>query len=135
MKTILFISVAFFGGLFSSNEHSNEQAPAALDDVCRALGTGNVAELAAIMDEEVELTILDKEDLYSRADAKKALTAFFQQYTPTSFGKVHYGLSKGKDAEYCIGTLATNNGTFRVYIYVEKTAGGVLLQELKLDRS
>lgn len=131
MKSILFISVAFFGGLFTAEG----QTPAALDDVCRAIGAGSVAELAAIMDEEVELSILDQENLYSRADAKQALTAFFEQHTPTSFGKVHYGLSKGKDAEYCIGTLVTAKGSFRVYIYVEKTAGGVLLQELKFDRS
>ena len=131
MKSILIISLAFFGGLFTPAE----QAPAALDDVCRAIGGGNVAELSAFMDEEVELSILNEEELYTREQATAVLTKFFKENAPSSFGKVHYGLSKGKDAEYCIGTLATNNGTFRVYIYVAKTAGGVMLQELKFDRN
>lgn len=131
MKSILFISMAFFGGLFAPAD----QAPVALDDVCRAIGGGNVTELTAIMDEEVELTILDQEDLYSKAEASKALENFFQNFTPTSFGKVHQGASKSDDAEYCIGTLSTNKGSFRVYIYVAKTSSGVLLQELKFDRN
>lgn len=131
MKSILFISMAFFGGFLGPQE----QAPVALDDVCRAIGGGNVTELAAIMDAEVELSILDKEDLYSKADAAAALQEFFTKFSPTSFGKVHQGASKSNDAEYCIGTLTTNKGSFRVYIYVAKTASGVLLQELKFDRN
>lgn len=131
MKSILFISMAFFGGLFTPAD----QAPVALDDVCRAIGGGNVADLAAIMDDEVELSILDNEDIYSKAEAKAALEGFFAKFTPTSFGKVHQGASKSDDAEYCIGTLTTNKGSFRVYIYVAKTNGGVLLQELKFDRN
>lgn len=123
--------MAFFGGYFSTQE----QAPVALDDVCRAIGGGNVTELSAIMDAEVELSILDREDLYSKAEAASALKDFFSTFTPTSFGKVHQGASKSNDAEYCIGTLTTNKGSFRVYIYVAKTASGVLLQELKFDRS
>lgn len=131
MKSILLISMAFFGGYFSPQE----QAPVALDDVCRAIGGGNVSELSAIMDAEVELSILDREDLYTKAEAASALQDFFSNFTPTSFGKVHQGASKSNDAEYCIGTLTTNKGSFRVYIYVAKTASGVLLQELKFDRN
>ena len=131
MKTLIIISTVFLGGLFAPVE----QAPVALDDVCRAIGGGNVAELTAIMDEEVELSILDKEDLYTRAEATAVLKDFFTKFTPTSFGKVHQGASKSDDAEYCIGTLTTNKGSFRVYIYVAKTASGVMLQELKFDRS
>ncbi|MEM6772084.1 MAG: DUF4783 domain-containing protein [Bacteroidota bacterium] len=131
MKSILFISMAFFGGYFGPQE----QAPVALDDVCRAIGGGNVAELSAVMDAEVELSILDQEDLYSKAEAAATLKEFFNKFSPTSFGKVHQGASKSNDAEYCIGTLATNKGSFRVYIYVAKTPSGVLLQELKFDRN
>jgi hypothetical protein len=131
MKSIIFISIAFLGGFFTPAD----QAPVALDDVCRAIGGGNVTDLAAIMDSEVELRILDQEDLYSRDDATATLTDFFEKFTPTSFGKVHQGASKSDDAEYCIGTLATNKGSFRVYIYVAKSSSGVLLQELRIDRN
>ena len=112
-----------------------EQAPIALDDVCRAIGGGNVEELAAAMDAEVELSILDREDIYSRDQAKAALVKFFADYPPSNFGKVHQGASKSDDAEYCIGTLNTSKGALRVYIYVAKRNDGILLQELRFDRN
>lgn len=130
MKTLLIISLAVFGNLFPQAD----QAPMELDDVCRAIGSGNVAELSAVMDAEVQLTILDKEDLYSKAEAAAALKSFFTANTPTSFGKVHQGASKSADAEYCIGTLATTKGAFRVYVYVAKKSNGVLLQEIRVER-
>ena len=131
MKSILLISMAFWGAL----GETPEQAPVVLDDVCRAIGVGNVAELSAIMDMEVELSILDQEDLYSKAEATAALENFFEKFSPTSFGKVHQGASKSNDAEYCIGTLSTKKGAFRVFIYVAKSPSGVVLQELKFDRN
>jgi len=123
--------MALLGPLFPP---AATQAPVALDDVCRAIGVGNITELATVMDEEVELNILDKEDLYSRTDAVAALKTFFSDVTPSSFGKVHQGASKSADAEYCIGTLATAKGPFTVYVYVAKRPGGVLLQELRFER-
>lgn len=130
MNILLTITIALLG-------HSgppSTQAATALDDVCRAIGTGNVEQLAAVMDAEVELSILDNEDLYSRDDAKAALQKFFSRVSPSSFGKVHQGSSKSADAEYCIGTLATAQGAFRVYVYVARKGGGVILQELRFER-
>lgn len=130
MKTLLIISLSVFGNLFSQAD----QTPMALDDVCRAIGSGNITQLAAVMDAEIELSILDKENLYSRDQAVAALKSFFAANTPSSFGKVHQGASKSADAEYCIGTLATAKGPFRVYVYVAKKPNGVLLQELRFER-
>lgn len=130
MKTLLIISLAVFGNL----SPQVDQAPMALDDVCRAIGSGDIAQLAAVMDAEVELSILDKEDLYSRDQAVAELKSFFATNTPSSFGKVHQGASKSADAEYCIGTLATAKGPFRVYVYVAIKSNGVLLQELRFER-
>lgn len=132
MKTILIISLAIFGLPLAMT--ATDQKPMALEDVCRAIGSGNVAELAAVMDAEVELSIFDTEDLYSKEQATAALKKFFGEVTPTNFGKVHQGASKSADAEYCIGTLATSKGPFKVYVYVAKRANGVLLQELRFER-
>lgn len=132
MKTILFFLFASISPLFTTTAAA--QAPASLEDVCRAIGSGKVSDLAAVMDAEVELNILGKEDLYSKAEAVAALTTFFSEMKPSSFGKVHQGASKSADAEYCIGTLATAKGPFTVYVYVAKRANGVVLQELRLEK-
>ncbi len=130
MKTLLFLYLATFSVLAPDTE----QKPLALDDVCRAIGAGNIDQLASVMDTEVELSIIDQEDLYSRDQAVAALRKFFGECSPSSFGKVHQGASKTADAEYCIGTLATAKGPFRVYVYVAKQGNGVLLQELRFER-
>jgi hypothetical protein len=132
MKTLLFLLFASISPLFPTTVSA--QAAVALEDVCRAIGNGNVRELAAVMDTEVELNILSKEDLYSKAEAVAALKAFFGEVNPSSFGKVHQGASKSADAEYCIGTLATAKGPFTVYVYVAKRANGVVLQELRFEK-
>jgi len=130
MKLMLLVYMTVLGPLFPVAD----QVPIALDDVCRAIGGGDIDQLVAAMDVEVELSILDREDVYSREEAKAALASFFTQFSPTSFGKVHQGASKSDDAEYCIGTLSTKNGSFRVYVYVAKKSNGVVLQELRFDR-
>ena len=129
MKTLLIL----FSSLFFTAPVDTTQAPVSLEGVCTAVGAANVDGLIAAMGSEVELSILDVEDVYSREAAGKALRGFFGKFTKTTFGKVHQGASKADDAEYCIGTLTTDKGSYRVYVYVAKQGGSVVLQELRID--
>ena len=105
-----------------------------LGDIIKALGSGDSQALGAMMDTEVELSLLEDENLYSRAQAIEKLAAFFSAHAPSGFSQVHQGSSKSDDAEYCIGNLATNDGSYRVYIYVAKKGDRMVLQELRFDR-
>ena len=105
-----------------------------INQIGRAIGSGDVAGLLAHVDGELELSILDEEDVYSKANATTRLAEFFQKFTPSTFNQVHQGSSKADDAEYVIGNLVTNKGSFRVYIYVAKKGDRVVLQELRFDR-
>jgi len=132
MKTFLIISLAIFGIPLAAA--ANDQKPVDLEDVCRAIGAGDIDQLSAVMDAEVELSILDMENLYSKQQAITALKEFFAEVSPVTFGKVHQGASKAADAEYCIGTLTTSKGPLKVYVYVAKRSGDILLQELRFER-
>lgn len=114
---------------------TTDQTPQSLTDVCAAVGTGNIDALVAAMGTELELSIVDEEDVYDRATAAAALRKFYAGLGKTSFGKVHQGASKADDAEYCIGTLTTAKGGYRVYVYVAKRGSGIVLQELRFDPS
>ncbi|NJC25788.1 DUF4783 domain-containing protein [Neolewinella antarctica] len=131
MKTLLIL----LSGLFVSSSVGIAQKPASLEEVCAAVGAAKVESLVAAIGDDLELSILDNEAVYSRADAATALKKFFAGFTKTSFGKVHQGASKADDAEYCIGTLTTDKGSFRVYIYVAKKGPGIVLEELRFDPS
>lgn len=113
---------------------SRPQGTVTINDITAAIGSGNVAQLMSYVDAELELSILDREDLYAKNTASGELTKFFRSFTPASFNQVHQGSSKADDAEYVIGNLSTNKGNFRVYIYVAKRGNSVVLQELRFDR-
>jgi hypothetical protein len=126
MKKLIFVLLAF-PALALANP------PMQLSDISRALSTGDVESLGRYFDSSVELSILEQEDVYDRNGAMAAVRDFFTKNPPRSFNQVHQGSSKGNDAEYCIGNLSTANGTFRVYIYLQVTAGKYRIQELRFD--
>ncbi|MBB4079984.1 hypothetical protein GGR28_002611 [Lewinella aquimaris] len=105
-----------------------------IGDITKALGSGNTSSLAAMMDTEVELSVLGQENLYSRDRAVQQLSSFFSANAPSNFSQVHQGSSKSDNAEYCIGNLTTSTGVYRVYIYVAKKGERMVLQELRFDR-
>lgn len=105
-----------------------------LSAISKALSEGNVAALEQYLDNQVEISILDKEDVYRKDEAVRVLKEFFSQNKPSSFSQVHQGASKGQDSQYCIGNLVANTGTFRVYIYLKVVNGKHLIQELRFDK-
>ncbi len=102
--------------------------------ISKALSEGNVAALEQYLDDQVEISILDQEDIYRKEDAVKVLKEFFSKNKPSAFSQVHQGASKGQDSQYCIGNLVANSGTFRVYIYLKVVNGKHLIQELRFDK-
>ena len=102
--------------------------------ISKALSEGNVDALEQYLDKQVEISILDKEDIYGKDEAVKVLKDFFSKNKPSAFSQVHQGASKGQDSQYCIGNLVANSGTFRVYIYLKVVNGKHLIQELRFDK-
>lgn len=104
-----------------------------LQAIIKAIGGGNAAALGNYFDEEVAVTLMDKEGFYSKAAAVKAVSGFFASHPPKSFVQVHEGASKEGNARYFIGDLTTTAGNFRVYIYMKVSDGQTLIQELRFD--
>ena len=130
MKSFLFIlGISITPLLATGMAHAQS-----LGEITKALGSGDTQALAAMMDAEVELSLLEDENLYSRDQAVQKLSAFFSAHPPSGFSQVHQGSSKSDDAEYCIGNLATKDGSYRVYIYIAKKGDRMVLQELRFDR-
>ncbi|WP_157976025.1 DUF4783 domain-containing protein [Lewinella sp. IMCC34191] len=130
MKSICFILAISFAPFVATGVAHGQT----LSGITQALGSGDTQALAAAMDAEVELSLLEDENLYSRDQAIQKLSAFFAAHPPSGFSQVHQGSSKSDDAEYCIGNLATKDGSFRIYIYIAKKADRMVLQELRFDR-
>ena len=105
-----------------------------LQQVIQALNSGDAAALGAYFDDSIELSILDEEGIYNKSQAQQQLRRFLSQNKVVSFAEMHQGASRSSDSQYVIGNLTTNNGTYRVYLYLSNKNGGMVIQECRFDR-
>jgi hypothetical protein len=102
-----------------------------IDEVVIAMKAGNVSKLARFFDNSVEVSMPDKSNSYSKSQAEMVLKDFFSTYNVKSFDIISEGENAG--SQYCIGTLQTNNGTFRTTIFMQQKQGAQVLQELRFE--
>lgn len=120
--TILFIftALAAFADIFG--------------DISNAIRSGDAKAVSRYFSSTVDLTIMNQEEVYSKAQAEQVLRDFFSKNTPRSFNLIHKGVSK-EGAKYAIGTLITSQGTeYRTYFFVKQTTNGELIQELRFEK-
>jgi hypothetical protein len=100
--------------------------------IISAFQTGNANTLSSYFDSEVEISILDDDNVYPKAQAKQIMEKFFTSYKPASFAKQHEGTSPS-GANYCIGILKTSKGTFRVSIHATSTSGKKVVKQVQIE--
>ena len=125
MKTLLFLM--FFSSLTTTNDFS-------LASITKAMDSGDAEALGQYFDNSIELSVLDNEDIYNKAQAIQIVKDFFSQHQPKSFSQLHHGSSPASDSQYCIGNLVTSDSTYRVYIYMKMCAGKTVIQEIRFDK-
>ena len=102
------------------------------DEISLAFKAGNAEAIIKHCANQVDLTILDNNNMYARAEAKSKLNAFFDQYPPKDFRIIHQGESKS-GLQYTIGTLITETKQFRVSFYIKTQNETPLIQQLMID--
>ena len=103
------------------------------DDVSAAVKTGNAANVAKYFSANVDMKILDKEDVYSKAQAELILKEFFTGNPLKSFAIIHKGTSKNGD-QFAIGTYESTAGKkFRTYFLFKKEGTGLTIQQLRFE--
>ena len=88
-----------------------------LDEVIGALKDGKASELGKYMDDNIELTLPDKSNNYSKAQAVLVLKDFFDNNAVKSFEVKHKGDQNG--GQYCVGTLQTKSGNYRTTVFMK----------------
>ncbi len=105
-----------------------------LADIGNAIRSGDARSVARYFSTTVDLTILQQEEVYSKAQAEQVLRDFFTKNTPRTFELIHKGVSK-EGAKYAIGKLVTTQGTqYRTYFFVKQTSSGEFIQELRFEK-
>ncbi len=121
--TLLFFSLLILGSAF--------KPISGLDDVINALRSGNATEVGKYVDENVELSLPDKSDNYSKAQAIMILKDFFANNAVTGFETKHTGDNSGN--QFCIGTLHTRSGDYRTTVFMKTRNGRQSVKEIKFQ--
>lgn len=128
MKRLL---LPLFAGLLTMGLHAQD---AVKDQVVGALQTGNSKDLAALFIANIDLTVKDNADVYSKAQAEQILRKFFNDHPPVGMVIEHSGVSKSGD-KYFIGILRTSNGYFRTTFFLKRVGEGFEVKQLRIETS
>ena len=100
-------------------------------DIAIAFKVGTAKELSRFFNENLELEVEGKENVYSKSQAERIMDNFFTKYPPKDFEFVH---KVGKEeAQYAIGKLTTFNGNFRVVMLLKNKNGKKLIHQLRIE--
>ena len=98
-----------------------------------ALKTANASTLAKNFDKRVDITIDENADNYSSEQAEMILKSFLSKFSYREFSSLHKGTSPD-GSQYIIGSLKTNAGSYRTYIYIKKSDGVNYTQEIRFEK-
>lgn len=102
-----------------------------LDEVISALRSGNATELSRYIDDNLEISLPDKTDSYSRAQALMILQDFFTKNGIRNFDVKHKGDNGG--GQFCIGTLETKAGNYRTTVFMKTKNGQQVVKEIRFQ--
>lgn len=104
------------------------------DKVVQAMRTGNATDLAAQFIPNIDLTVKETSEVYSRSQAEQIIRKFFNDHPPVDLVIEHRGVSKFGD-KYFIGILRTRNGYFRVTFFLKKNGDQMQVKQLRIEAS
>lgn len=127
MKTIF--RTLLMGSLLVLSSFTDQSG--SIDDVIKALKSGNAGQLGGYFDDNIELSLPDKSESYSKAQAQLIIKDFFNNNGVKGFELKHKG--DGPNGHFCIGTLQTNNGNFRTNIVMRLKGGREVVKEIRFQ--
>lgn len=127
MKIFRIFLILFFFPLIAFNQNKTADA------IQLSLKNGNSSNLSKYFNTNIELTIIDKQDIYSKTQAEGLLKDFFTKNIPSSFSIIHKG---GKeDAQYYVGKLQTSTGTYRVSYLLKGEDQNAKIHQLRIEKN
>jgi hypothetical protein len=103
------------------------------NDIAAAIRGGNAKQLSSWFNNHVDLTVLGKEELYSKAQAEQILRDFFVKHPPKSFLLKHHS-SNPTSTQYGIGSYLSSKGErFRIHFLIKKIGNQSFIQQFSIE--
>jgi len=102
------------------------------ENILSSIKNSDAEKLSEYFDSNIDLKILEKENIFSKAQAKILVRDFFAGHKVTSVTVNHEG---GPDnARFAICNLSTTQGSFRLYFLLKTKDGQPLIQKFRIER-
>lgn len=102
------------------------------DGISTAIKNGNSSALSKYFNTKIELTINNRDEIYSREQAGLIIKDFFANHVPNNFVILHKGGKEG--ARYAIGSLTTSNEEYRVTILLKVIDNQSYIHQLRIEK-
>lgn len=131
MRLMKFKNLLFF--LLFASPFSALAAGDIGNDIAAAIRAGDARKLAQWFSNHIDLTVLGKEELYSKAQAEQILRDFFQKHPPRSFILKHHS-SNPTTTQYGIGSYLSRNGEkYRIHFLIKKIGNQIFIQQFSIE--
>ena len=101
------------------------------NQIVEGLKSGDSKMVASHFNETIEMTILERESVCSKAQGEQILKEFFTRNKPSDFKITHQG---GEGSVYAIGQMSTSTGNFRVYFLLKPKGNTPLISQLRIEK-
>lgn len=128
-KIILKILAVVLVSVVFANNYAKAQS---FEGIASSIRSGNASALAANFQGNVEITVKDAGNSYSKSQGEMVLKNFFNTHQPKSFAIAHEGTSP-EGSKYFIGNLSTSAGNYRTYVYAKTSSGSLIIQEIRFE--
>jgi hypothetical protein len=121
--------LAFWGSAAIAQQPKQESS---IQKIVTSITEGNAGEIARYFDSMIDLSILGKEDSYSKTQATRVLKGFYAKYPVTEFKLTKEG-SSNDGSHFVIGTMKSGSVHFRIYCLMKKSGGTYLIQQFQVQ--
>ncbi|MBN8703367.1 MAG: DUF4783 domain-containing protein [Bacteroidetes bacterium] len=102
------------------------------DQLSKNFAEGNSRAISQSFAENVELTIVSLEDVYSKNQAEILLKDFFTKNPVQSFNITHKSIPKNNNY-FLVGNLLAGKEKYKVYILLKQATDKTTIQQLRIE--
>jgi hypothetical protein len=99
--------------------------------ITEGFSQGNAKMVGSYFNSNVDVSLLGKENLYSKSQAVQVLKTFFIDHAPKGFSIIHEGNSN--NLKYFIGSLLTDQGNFRITLNIKSINNSEFISRLTIE--
>jgi hypothetical protein len=104
----------------------------AIEKIAELIKTGNAHELAGFFAPNVDITILDQANVYSKAQSEMILEKFFKDHKPRAVKLLHR-INSNPNYNFGVLILTTDKGKFRVSYTLKEIEKAMVIIELRIE--